>query len=81
MTSSQIIENSRRLKLHRMWRGQNFYRDYAEDFKKDSLKRSRGLDEDNWENGLRGLYMLVTGTLVWGLGDLVEVVILSRRLG
>jgi hypothetical protein len=47
MTSSQIIENSRRLKLHRMWRWQNFYRDYAEDFKKDSLKRSRDLDEDN----------------------------------
>jgi hypothetical protein len=47
MTSSQIIENSRRLKLHRMWRGQNSYRDYAEDFKKDSLKRSRDLDEDN----------------------------------
>jgi len=47
MTSSQIIENSRRLKLHRMRYGQNLYRDYAEDFKKDSLKRSRDLDEDN----------------------------------
>ena len=73
MTSSQIIENTRRMKLHRMHRGQNFNRDYAEDIKKDSLKRSRGLDEDNWENGLRGLYMLVTGTLVWGFGDLVGV--------
>lgn len=73
LTSSQIIENTRRMKLHRMHRGQNFNRDYAEDIKKDSLKRSRSLDEDNWENGLRGLYMLVTGTLVWGFGDLVGV--------
>ncbi len=73
LTSSQIIENSRRMKLHRMRRGQNFNRDYAEDIKKDTLKRSRSLDEDNWENGLRGLYMLVTGTLVWGFGDLVGI--------
>ena len=73
LTSSQIIENSRRLKSHRTWRAQNFNRDFAEDIKRDSLKRSRSLDEDNWENGLRGLYMLVTGTLVWGFGDLVGV--------
>jgi hypothetical protein len=51
MTSSQIIENSRRLKLHRMWRGHNFNWDHAEDIKYDSLKRSRGLDEGTGRTG------------------------------
>jgi len=73
LTSSQIIENTRRMKLHRLHRGQNFNRDYADEIKRDTLKRSRNPDEDNWENGLRGLYMLVTGTLVWGFGDLVGI--------
>ena len=70
LTSSQIIENSRRLKLRRNHRHQNFHRDYAEDIKRETLERSRSLDEDIWENGLRGLYLLVIGTLIWGFGDL-----------
>ncbi len=70
LTSSQIIENSRRLKIRRYRHRQNFNRDYAEDIKRASLERSRSLDEDIWENGLRGLYLLVIGTLIWGFGDL-----------
>ena len=70
LTSSQIIENSRRLKLRRSHHEQNFHRDYAEDIKLGSLDRVRSLDEDIWENGLRGFYLLVVGTLVWGFGDL-----------
>ena len=49
----------------------NFTRDFAEDIKRGTLQRSRSLDEDIWENGLRGFYLLVAGTLVWGFGDLV----------
>jgi len=70
LTSSQIIENSRRLRIRRYRHRQNFNRDYAEDIKRGSLERSRSLDEDIWENGLRGLYLLVIGTLIWGFGDL-----------
>lgn len=70
LTSSQIIENSRRLKIRRSHHEQNFHRDYAEDIKRGTLDRSRSLDEDIWENGLRGFYLLVFGTLVWGFGDL-----------
>jgi len=71
LTSSQIIENSRRLKIRRSYNEHNFNRDFAEDIKRGTLQRSRGLDEDIWENGLRGFYLLVVGTLVWGFGDLV----------
>lgn len=70
LTSSQIIENSRRLKIRRSHHEHNFNRDFAEDIKRGTLERSRGLDEDIWENGLRGFYLLVVGTLVWGFGDL-----------
>lgn len=70
LTSSQIIENSRRLKMRRSHHEHNFNRDFAEDIKRGTLERSRGLDEDIWENGLRGFYLLVVGTLVWGFGDL-----------
>jgi len=71
LTSSQIIENSRRLKARRSRHSKNFHRDYAEDIKRGTLDRSRILDEDIWENGLRGFYLLVIGTLIWGFGDLV----------
>jgi len=71
LTSSQIIENSRKLKTRRSHHDHNFKRDFAEDIKKHNLERSRHLDENIWENGLRGLYLLVAGTLIWGFGDLI----------
>jgi hypothetical protein len=71
LTSSQIIENSRNLRARRARRARNFDHDYAEELKQQSLSRSRSLDEDLWENGLRGLYLLVIGTLIWGYGDLI----------
>ena len=70
LTSSQIIENNRKLKIRRSQHRRNFHRDYAEDIKRGTLDRSRILDEDIWENGLRGFYLLIVGTLVWGFGDL-----------
>ena len=71
LTSSQIIENSRRLKSRRSYKEHNFHRDFADNLKQQALERSRRLEEDIWENGLRGFYLLIVGTLVWGLGDLV----------
>ncbi len=71
LTSSQVIENSRKLKMRRSHHDHNFNRDFAGDIKKQALERSRSLDEDIWKNGLRGLYLLVLGTLIWGFGDLL----------
>lgn len=71
LTSSQIIENNRKLRIRRNRHEQNFHRDYADEIKRGTLDRSRSLDEDIWENGVRGFYLLVAGTLVWGFGDLV----------
>lgn len=73
LTSSQIIENSRKLKIRRSHHELNFNRDFADDINKHTLKRSRDLDENIWENGLRGLYLLVCGTLIWGFGDLIGI--------
>lgn len=73
LTSSQVIENSRRLKIRRSRHEQNFTRDFADDLKTSTLDRSRSLDEDIWQNGLRGLYLLVSGTLIWGFGDLIGI--------
>jgi hypothetical protein len=75
LTSSQIIENSRKLKTRRSQHDHNFNRDFANDIKEQTLKRSRSLDEDIWENSLRGLYLLVAGTLIWGFGDLAGLIV------
>ena len=71
LTSTQVIENSSRLRSRRTHHLKNFDRDYAEESRKESLSRFRILDEDLWENGLRGFYLLVIGTLIWGYGDLI----------
>ena len=73
LTSTQIIENSRRLSARRRRHDTNFGRDYADELKQDSLKHSRHHDEDSWESGLRGLYLLIAGTIIWGFGDLLGV--------
>lgn len=75
LTSSQIIENSHKLKIRRSHYEHNFNRDFANDIKKQALERSRHLDEDIWENALHGLYLLVSGTLIWSFGDLVGLLI------
>jgi hypothetical protein len=70
LTSCQSIENNRHLRSRRVHNDDNFHRDFA-----DSVERRRfnQLDaEDIWAHGLRGLYLLVIGTLVWGFGDLLR---------
>ena len=71
LTSSQIIENNRRLKKRRGYTDDNFHRDFADNIKQSSLKNSSVNEEDLWISGLHGLYLLVSGTLIWGFGDLL----------
>lgn len=73
LTSTQIIENSQRLHLRKRHYESNFGRDYANDIKNQTLDKSRHHDEDVWESGLRGLYLLIVGTIIWGYGDLLEL--------
>ena len=72
LTSTQVIENSQRLHARKRHYENNFGRDYASDIKSHTLDNSRHHDEDVWESGLRGLYLLIVGTIIWGYGDLLE---------
>ena len=75
LTSSQIIENSRRLKKRRHYNEDNFHRDFANDYPAPSSKHHQIYEEDIWVSGLHGLYLLVAGTLIWGFGDLLGILI------
>ena len=85
LTSTQILENNRRLRHRRaLWETQlrreiglagglngPSTRDWAHESNLRGLARSRNQQEDTWENERYGLYMLVAGTLVWGFGDVL----------
>lgn len=76
LTSSQIIEDNRRLRRKRQRLEQTGHvanRDWAQD--EPRLAQSRQHDEHLFENERSGLYMLIGGTLIWGFGDLVGVLI------
>ena len=73
LTSSHIIENSGKLHARRRHHDNNFGRDFADETKQETLKYSRRHDEDIWESSLRGLYLLIAGTLIWGYGDLISL--------
>ncbi len=74
LTSSQIIENNRRLKKRRGYSDDNFHRDFADDLKHRSLDKHPLSEEDLWVSGMHGLYLLISGTLIWGFGDLLGLI-------
>ena len=71
LTSTQIIENNRILNTRKRHHENNFSRDYADNIKDKPIERTRQTDEELWESGLRGLYLLILGTIIWGYGDLL----------
>lgn len=76
LTSSQVIDNSRRLRRDRQRLEQTGHvanRDWAHD--QPRLAHSRQHDEHVFEVERSGLYMLIGGTMIWGFGDLVALVI------
>lgn len=87
LTSTQVLENARRLR-HRRGHWDNHLRrmqgresgntnpsmhDWAGDMR--ALSRARQREEETWEYERSGVYMLVFGTLLWGFGDLVGVLV------
>ena len=76
LTSSQIIENSRR--LSQRYRGAhqygNFQRDWASDKQEKILHHARNHEEETWVLGKCGFNLLILGTFIWGFGDLFSLV-------
>ncbi len=72
LTSSQILEHIRMLKLRQMNTRGDFTRDWAQEERQQTLQDSRFNEEITWTNERSGLLMLISGTLVWGFGDLID---------
>ena len=72
LTSSQILEHIRMLKIRQMNTHGDFTRDWAKEERQQTLNDSRFHEEITWTNERSGLLMLITGTLIWGFGDLIE---------
>ena len=71
LTSTQIIENSKRLKQRQLnWEAQ-FTHDWAAKLESKAFSNLRTNDTDIWASGRCGLLLLINGTLVWGFGDLL----------
>ena len=84
LTSRQVFEHNRRLQAHQR-RASNGQRnggaaglhphDWAGENSMRQLIRSRSREEERWRTEFTGFYMLVIGTLVWGFGDLIGLVL------
>jgi lysylphosphatidylglycerol synthetase-like protein (DUF2156 family) len=76
LTSSQLIENSRRLRqsYRGAQRGGNFERDWAHGKHDGIIRQSRTHVEDSLVLGKCGFNLLIIGTLIWGFGDLVALI-------
>ena len=84
LTSHQILEHNRRL-LERQRRESARYpatghhsvyaHDWADENSIRRLIRARSEQEDLWRSEFSGFHMLVGGTLIWGFGDLLGLLI------
>jgi hypothetical protein len=72
LTSSQILDHIRLLKLRELNLSGDFNRDWASEERKQALLESRFNEEATWTNERSGFLMLIVGTLIWGFGDLIE---------
>lgn len=83
LTSHQVLEHYHRLRVvqelcarrNLPTLGHAKDRDWASDNSMRELIRSRRHEEDLWAEEFFGLRILVVGTLVWGFGDLVGMLI------
>ncbi|GAB4344304.1 MAG: hypothetical protein Kow006_00080 [Gammaproteobacteria bacterium] len=75
LTSSQIRDHSRRLRRLRGQLSGQSRRDWAGEERIRELVRAAGEQEAVWEIEGHGLYILVLGTLIWGFGDLVGLLL------
>lgn len=72
LTSSQLLEHMRRLRVRRHFPGDNPSRhDWADADEKRRLDHSREREESISRSEWSGFMLLIVGTVVWGFGDLV----------
>ncbi len=74
LTSSQILEHIRLLRVRELNLASELNRDWASEERKQALLESRFNEETTWTNERSGFLMLIAGTLIWGFGDLVGVI-------
>lgn len=72
LTSSQILEHIRIMKIRQLNLSGDLKRDWAQEDRQQTLQESRFNEDITWTNERSGLLMLITGTLIWGFGDLIE---------
>jgi ABC-type phosphate transport system permease subunit len=72
LTSSQIFEHIQIMKLRQLNLSSALNRDWAQEDRQQTLHESRFNEDIAWTNERSGLLMLITGTLIWGFGDLIE---------
>ena len=77
LTSSQIIENSRRLRQRYpgAHKGGNFQRDWANAKQEEILRHAREHEDETWVMGKCGFNLLIVGNLIWGFGDLLSLMV------
>lgn len=79
LTSRQIFEHNRRLLEYQRRRHVGPHdihgHDWADENSIRQLIRARSHEEENWRREFSGFHMLVGGTLVWGFGDLLGLLI------
>ena len=72
LTSNQIIQHIHSLNLQQRHPRMLSGRDFAQLDKQQFLHEDREL---TWRSEKYGLYMLITGTLIWGFGDLLGIIV------
>jgi len=80
LTSHEILDHNRRLRESRARWEQRLqpgqcHHDWGSDEGMRALLRSRNREDDIWTAKFHGFRMLVGGTLVWGFGDLVGLLL------
>lgn len=74
LTSRQIMDQLRRLRARRSHYEGDSRHDWAEDTVRFTIGRRR-IDQYRWRDEGSGILLLILGTVVWGFGDLVGLLI------
>ncbi len=69
LTSRQILDHIQHLKQRQIRRESQFERDWAKEGKHHLIREDH---EHLWKSEKYGLYMLISGTFIWGFGDLLN---------
>lgn len=70
LTSHQIIQHMQTLGQYQRRGNSQFEKDWAHEEKHQFIHDDH---ENRWNSEKDGLYMLIFGTLVWGFGDLINI--------